>query len=93
MKVYQYFNQKGEMIKELSKPIEKIFIKEITQKEYESKFKSNTILDLTKFYLLVYYYIPLALTFNLPIPSSFFKKNPKLDEKKIVEELLIDENF
>lgn len=92
MKVYQYFNQKGDKIKELSKPIEKIFIKEITQKEYESKFKSNAILDFTKFTLLVYF-IPLAYIFNLPIPSSFFKKNPKLDEKKIVEELLIDENF
>ena len=92
MKVYQYFNQKGDMIKELSKPIEKIFIKEITQKEYESKFKNSFIIDFANG-LKAVFIIPWVLFFNIPISPNIYIKNSKLDEKKIVEELLIDENF
>lgn len=94
IKIYQYVNQKGKIIKELSKPIEKIFIKEMTQTEYESKFKKPFIIDLIDGINTV---IPLfgfaiytVLSFSIPLKFKIFNG---INEKKILEDLQIDEYF
>ena len=94
IKIYQYVNQKGKIIKELSKPIEKIFIKEMTQTEYESKFKTPFIIDLIDGISAV---IPLfgfaiysVLSFSIPFNFKIFNG---INEKKILEDLQIDEYF
>jgi len=94
IKIYQYVNQKGKIIKELSKPIEKIFIKEMTQTEYESKFKKPFIIDLIDGINAV---IPLfgftiftVLGFSNPFIFKIYKG---INEKKILEDLQIDEYF
>ena len=89
-KIYRYYNQNGILIKELSKPIEKTFIKEITQKEYESKFPNKFIIDFGRAMILSFY-VSLYLIFKIPIPNS--KIFGKINEKNILEELEVDENF
>ena len=89
-KIYKYYNQKGKLIKELSKPIEKKFIKEITQKEYESKFPNKFIIDLQNIILGVEVAL-FCLIFKIPIPD--LKTFGKTNEKNILEELEVDENF
>lgn len=103
LKTYNYYNLKGVIIKKLSKPIQKEFVKQLTKKEYESKFlNKNTILLLSMAPLLLN--IPLIFIYNLTkgyslssslinaLPFHFIAHN-NVNEKKIVEELSIDENF
>ena len=37
-KVYYYYNEKGEKVKTISRPINKIFIKQMQKKEFDGKF-------------------------------------------------------
>ncbi len=94
IKIYQYINQKGQIIKELSKPIEKIFIKEMTQIEYESKFKKPFIINLydefNKAMFRFNIFILSVLTFENPFKYKIFNG---INEKKIIEDLQIDEYF
>ena len=40
-KVYNYYNQNGEIIKKIAKPIEKKFIKQLVKTEYDGKFQET----------------------------------------------------
>jgi len=40
-KIYHYYNEKGEIKKSISKPINKKFIKQIEKTEYDGKFQEN----------------------------------------------------
>ena len=40
-KVYQYYNEKGEIVKSISKPVDKKPIKQMERKEYTGKFQKN----------------------------------------------------
>ena len=40
-KIYHYYNEKGEIKKTISKPINKKFIKEVVKTEYDGKFQEN----------------------------------------------------
>jgi len=94
IKIYQYVNQKGKIIKELSKPIEKIFIKEMTQTEYESKFKKPFIIDLIDGINAVIPLFGFAIFTVLGFSNPFiFKIYKGINEKKILEDLQIDEYF
>jgi len=94
IKIYQYVNQKGQIIKELSKPIEKIFIKEMTQNEYESKFKKPFIINLIDGFnvAVAMYTIAIFSIFGSRKPFNFKIFNG-INEKKILEDLHIDEYF
>ena len=76
--------------KEKIEKIEKTFIKEITQKEYESKFPNKFIIEFERA-ILIPVYASLYLIFKIPIPNS--KIFGKINEKNILEELEVDENF
>lgn len=41
LKVYNYINKKGKIIKTIAKPIKKEFIKQILKKEFDGKFQDN----------------------------------------------------
>ena len=40
-KVYSYYNEKGKIVKSISKPISKKYIKQLERKEYDGKFQEN----------------------------------------------------
>ena len=42
-KIYNYYNQSGKIIKTISKPIEKKFIKQLNKKEYDGNFQKNCL--------------------------------------------------
>ncbi len=42
-KIYQYYNEKGEIKKTISKPISKTFIKQVEKKEYDGMFQENCL--------------------------------------------------
>ena len=69
-KIYNYLNQKGNIIKTICKPIEKKFIKQISKKEYDGKFQKNCekIVKTTGIITIALYLGTLAL---VPICPSF----------------------
>ena len=95
IKTYDYYNKDGNIIKTLSKPIQQKLIKQLTKKEYESQFKKNPIIvDIAQgvmlsFYIGLYYLLPS----KFPSPFGLIKKIRNISEKKIIEDLNIDENF
>ena len=95
IKTYEYYNKDGNIIKTLSKPIQQKLIKQLTKKEYESQFKKNPIIvdiaqgAMLSFYIGLYYLLPS----KFPSPFGLIKKIRNISEKKIIEDLNIDENF
>ena len=42
-KVYSYHNEIGKIVKSISKPVSKKYIKQIEKKEYDGKFQKNCV--------------------------------------------------
>lgn len=94
LKTYNYINQNGNIIKSLSKAIDKKFIKKITKKEFEKKFKNNYLINpfgISTFW----HFIPFigAIIGIYTYIQFTFISYKGFDEKKIIEELDIDEKF
>ena len=103
-KTYNYYNLKGDIIKILSKPIQKEFIKQLTKEEYESQFPDKILIIISKMNIFVpvigvpmlgLYSLIKGYSLKTALLSSLFpfKLHRGIDEKKIIEELDIDENF
>ena len=95
IKTYNYYNKEGSIIKTLSKPIQQKFIKQLTKEEYESQFQKPLFIEeLGRAYFYgIYFGLHLLLPSKFPSPQKIFKSTKNISEKKIIEDLNIDENF
>ena len=107
-KTINYFNQKGELIKSLSKYSDKEFIKKINKVDFNGGFKAIGSIIVNGIKIIGIsgaIILPAPLLIQEGIANELFKAsddikddyryltNKDFKEKKIMEELLIDNNF